>query len=207
MRFLILSCFDPEDRQFRGISDICGRLDADADGRYLIWTPESQAVDASGSPALEWALISGHGAEDAARMGGGAAFTPSDLRLPAPADLYLLGCYQGRPELKALWAQGAGIPAAQVHGSPEDTETALSTLFLLNLAMAGWRDIAHWFRRWIDANAWFRPHFAEINASYDRNGGDFMATLNELGGAIDLEPFADFIAPGRSHAEYLTGLR
>jgi hypothetical protein len=118
-------------------------------------------------------------------------------------DLYLLACYQGRPEIRDLWA---GETGGDVHGCEGETESALSTLFLLGLLDEGPQSISRWFDRWREANDRLRPHFPEMRRLYRARGKDWIAALEAIRDAVDLGPFGDMLTVAVRRAEILSGL-
>ena len=68
-RYLLITCSDPADRQFRGIAEACSLL-AKTDGvHHLPW--DGEALVLSRRRTLRWVVISGHGAERNARITDG----------------------------------------------------------------------------------------------------------------------------------------
>ena len=86
------------------------------------------------------------------------------LPLAPGIDLYLLACYQGQKLIRQKWVAET---KATVHGCESETESALSTLFLLALLEHGPESAAHWFERWREANDRLRPHFPEMRRLYE----------------------------------------
>ena len=86
-------------------------------------------------------MLSGHGAADAARVGAGdgSGLEPEQLLLPDGCGLYLLACYQGRPEVATEWS----TTADWVLGTPGDADTAFSALFFAGLETYGVTEVAH----------------------------------------------------------------
>jgi len=176
------------------------------------WDGTRPAPAPAGKPAL--LVLAGHGSEDRAAIGDGRgrSLVPSDLRAgrapgrPASAGLYMLACSQGRSDLAASWARGAGLPAASVHGAEGETETLLSTLFVLHLAREGPGALETIFAQWVLANRIIRPFFGPARELYGKTGGDPFAVLAWLEGEVGLEPVRGFLALAASCAEYLAGL-
>ncbi len=205
-RYLIINCSEPSDAQFRGIqeaSDLLGRLP-----RAQKSTWNGNAIALGGRRGLRWILISGHGAEESARLsdGGKSALAPGDLSLPDDCVLYLLGCYQGRENLRLQWAAATGGDKTRVHGCCGETESALSTLLLLNLLDHGPETMDHWFSKWIDANDYLRSWFPLMRKTYREKRMDFISTLQGIKGRVDLSPVEDFVSVGTMYPELLSNL-
>jgi hypothetical protein len=157
---------------------------------------------------LSRVLISGHGSTTGARftVPGKAPLEPSCLRLSGGCRLYLLGCNQGSGPILRAWAEGTGIPPAQVGGSPGETETALSTCLLLHLLEEGIEALDRWFPVWIRCNEALRPHFPEIRQAYADHQGDPVATLQAIAARTNLSPFGRFLAVIERHPAVFRGL-
>jgi hypothetical protein len=138
--------------------------------------------------------------------GTGRRLEPAGLAAPADARLYLLACSQGRADLRAAWARGTGRPLRRVRGAEAETETLLSTLFVLHLAREGPAALARLFRQWVLANRIIRPFFPAARALYAATGGDPLAVLAWLDSAADLAPVRGFLGLAASSTEYLSGL-
>lgn len=202
VRYLLVSCGGAEGGQFRGVARACGML-ARAEGvRHVAWRPGVALPPAA--EGLRWVAVSGHGSEAQARIGDGKGrhLCPRDLRLGAGIDLYLLACHQGKRHLLEEWA-GTG---ATVHACDGETESALSTLFLLALVEDGPESAARWFARWLDANDRLRPHFPRLRRLYREQGEDFSDTLATIGAVVDLDAMRDILAVARRHASILNDL-
>ena len=94
-RYLLITCADANDGQFRGVAQACGLL-AKAHGvHHLAW--DGGPLQLTRRRTLRWVAVSGHGAEGDARVsdGRGRSLCPRDLQLAPGVDLYLLACYQG----------------------------------------------------------------------------------------------------------------
>jgi hypothetical protein len=202
-RYLLLTCADLEDRQFRGIAEACSML-AKTDGvHHLPWNGEPLAL--SRRRTLRWVVVSGHGAERTAWISDGhrRRLHPQDLELPPGVDLYLLACYQGRRDIRERWADETG---GDVHGCDGETESALSTLLLIGLLEDDPRSIHRWFGRWRQANDRLRPHFPEMRRIYRAKGKDWPTALQAIRDIVDLGPFADILAVATRRTEILSGL-
>jgi len=205
MRGLLLACADPAERQFAGLRLLMVRLAAELPGLSCRdWRGRRMN--------LRWrslgpVLVSGHGAADrAAFRGPMGLLTPGGLRLPRRARLYLLGCHQGRPELRSAWAAGTGLAEERVRGHDGETESALSTCLLLHLLEEGWPAFDGWFTAWQRCNAELAPHFPVLRAAYSQNGGDPLRAWESVRGLPALRAHRDFLGAGLRHPEYLTGL-
>jgi hypothetical protein len=170
------------------------------------WGGESLRVSPAGSPCS--LVLAGHGSETHAELGNGfgRSLIPSAVCLPRGGWLYLLGCYQGREDLREQWARGSGLPIDCVQGAEGETETLLSTLFLMHCAMEGTCGVGRVFGEWVLANRVVRPHFAEARRLYARTGGDPLAVLDFLERAADLSQVGSFLSFARRRPEFLTGL-
>jgi hypothetical protein len=205
-RYLIVACSEPSDPQFRGIQeagDLLGRL---PQALKFPWNGKALALERR--KVLRWILISGHGAEESARLSDGRnnALTPGDLLLPKGCGLYLLGCYQGKEYLKSQWAEATGGDHKRIHGCGGETESALSTLLLLNLLDDGPETIAHWFSRWIEVNDYLRSWFLIMRRTYREKRMDFLSSLKDIEGRVDLAPVEDFVSVGKRYPELLSNL-
>ena len=85
IHYIIITCSDPSDPQFRGIQEVSDLLGKFPQSLNSTW--DGNALELSRRKALKWILISGHGAEESARLSGGggdrnSAVTPRDLFLP-----------------------------------------------------------------------------------------------------------------------------
>ncbi|HUV08072.1 MAG TPA: hypothetical protein VMX75_10115 [Spirochaetia bacterium] len=220
---LLVTCFNRQDGQFRGVWEVCQMLSGRPGCCHITFKDQNMLL--SGRKNLGWVLLSGHGVRDEARVGDdrGGGITPPRLRLPPGAHLLLLCCYQGREDLRSVWARQTGAKEERVWGSSGETESALSTLYLLHL-LEGERlpdndgrpdyggqpvddDRAlYWFRRWIQANAYYRSHFPRARKLYRETGGDFLKTLDLLRTAVDTDRFEDFFSPAERYMEFLDRL-
>ena len=202
-RYLLITCSDPADRQFRGIAEACSLL-AKTNGVYHSpW--DGEALVLSRRRTLRWVVVSGHGAERTACIsdGHGRRLYPRDLELPHGVGLYLLACHQGREEIRHRWVSENG---GEVHGCEGETESALSTLLLLGLLDDGPASVHRWFERWRQANDGLRPHFPEMRRLYRAKGKDWSAALEAIRDTVDLGPFGDILAGAERRPEILSGL-
>jgi hypothetical protein len=153
-------------------------------------------------------VIAGHGSEESAGLGSrsGLRLAPADLVLSGCERLYLLGCYQGKDDLREKWARECGLEPGSVEGSEAETETLLSTLFILHCATEGVGSVGGIFQDWVLANRLVRPYFEPARRLYARTGGDPLAVLDFLHRIADLSPVADFLALARKRPEFLTGI-
>jgi len=206
LRNLLITCHDPQERQFLSLGRLLRRV-ARGRGCHLgVW--DGEGLDLSRRRVLSRVLISGHGSDREARfaVSGAAALEPKHLRLCPGCRLYLLGCSQGRAELLRAWAHGAGIPAAHAAGCPGETDTAVSTCLVLHLLEEGVEAIDRWFPEWVRCNEELRPHFPAIRQAYLEHGADPVLTLRALAQRLDLTRFAEFLSVIDRHPEHLTGL-
>jgi hypothetical protein len=205
MRSLLLACADPEEKQFAGLRLLMVHLAAALPGlRCRDWRGRRLRLRWS---LLGPVLVSGHGAADrAAFRAPRGELTPRGLHLPPRARLYLLGCYQGRPELRGAWAAGTGLAEDRVRGHDGETESAFSTCLLLHLLEEGWPAFDGWFSAWQRCNAELAPHFPVLRAAYSESAGDPLRAWEKVRGLPALGPHLDFIGAGLRHPEYLTGL-
>jgi hypothetical protein len=213
---LLLCCADPADRQFDGMRRALRELGHGGEVGWQQWDGARPAPAPAGSPEAGPAalVLAGHGSEERAAIGDGRgrSLVPTDLRTAVPpgpspsAQLYMLACSQGRLDLAASWARGAGLPAASVHGAEAETETLLSTLFVLHLAREGPGALETIFAQWVLANRIIRPFFGPARELYGKTGGDPLAALAWLEGEADLGPVRGFLALAASSTEYLAGL-
>jgi hypothetical protein len=206
MRALLLGCAEPGERQFRGLRRLMPRL-ADAIPGLECREWMGRALRCRWRLRLGPVLVSGHGAADrAAFRGPRGELTPGMLRLPSGARLYLVGCYQGRPELRRAWAAGTGLVEERVRGHDGETESAISTCLFLHLLEDGLASLEDWFAAWQRCNAELEPHFPLLRAVYADCAADPLAAWERLRGLPAVEAHRDFFGPGLRHPEYLTGL-
>ncbi len=206
MKALLLGCADPREKQFAGLRRLMSRLEAELPGlASREW--RGRAVRCRWRRRLATVLISGHGSRDRAAFRSPSGYlTPGSLSLPPGAALYLLGCYQGRPELRKAWAEGAGLAEERVHGCEGETESALSTCLLLHLLEDGLGSLESWFEAWRSCNADVEEHFPLLRAAYAECAGDPLRAWEKVRGLPAVEAHRDFFASGLRHPEYLTNL-
>ncbi len=209
-RSLFITCADSKEKQFRGIRQILRNL-AKYPASYLIdW--RGGVLDLDRRRALVRVLISGHCHENAAgfELSSKRGLQPQDLRLPHNTKLYLMGCFQGREQLRRNWALGTGVAPDGVYGCTEESESALSTCLLLHLLEEGIEAIDQWFGPWMRCNDALRPYFPVIRASYRRQGANPLATLVDLRAsgllAEAIRDFDKFLGVIGRHPAYLTDL-
>ena len=134
------------------------------------------------------------------------ALTPHRLSLPKRCKLYLLGCYQGKESLRLQWALATGCDPAHVYGCRGETESALSTLFLLNILDDGLERVSYWFERWIEANDYLRSWFPQMRVTYRENRMNFLSSLQSIARRVDLAPIEDFVRVGTKYPNFLSEL-
>jgi hypothetical protein len=202
-RHLLITCARPRDRQFRAVASVCRMLSACDGVAHLRWAGEPLRLGRRS--ALRWVAVSGHGAEDAARIGDGrgGGLSPCDLGVASGVDLYLLACSQGREATRNAWAEGTGAAA---HGCTGETDSSLSVLFLLGLLDDGPESAWQWFGRWREANDRLRPHFSEMRRLHEALGGSFSAALDALSEFVDLAPLGEVVAVAERHRDLLERL-
>ena len=205
-RYLIITCANSKDKQFRGIYDVSKLLNKRKGIYHHKW--EGNSLFLSRRRVLKWVVISGHGAKNYARLSDGHKnrLYPKNLSLARDIDLFLLGCYQGKEKIKKKWAQETGLFFNNVHGSKDDTESALSTLFLLNVFEHGPDKAGLWFNRWIKANNYFSIWLTEIRRLYKANNLDFLVTLDKISHKVNLKPFDDFLLVGKKYPLHISQL-
>jgi hypothetical protein len=203
-RTLLLTCFDLSRGRYAGMRRVLGELAAGGSFRWESWTGGGAA--AARFPGVREAILCGHGAAECPRLGDGEArfLMPAQLALPRRARLYLLGCYQGRDELRGAWERGTGVAPGNARGADGETETLLSTLFLLHLTEGGGTEAL--FAQWAMANSLIRPLFEPARELYAHSGGDPLRVLSWLEETVDLSPVCAFLALARRKPEYLAGL-
>jgi hypothetical protein len=199
-------CADLAERRFVGMA----RLLAEMAGRGgLAWTAwDGEPLRLSRQAGLEALLLCGHGWQDQPRVGDGAerGLSPADVSIPRGCRLYLLGCHQGREDLRAAWEAGTGIGPGAAAGAEGETEALLSTLFLLHLRELGPEAVPELFPQWVLANRLIRPWFTPAREMYARSGGDPLSVLEWLRGVTDLSPVAGFLDLALRQPQYLAGL-
>ena len=205
-RYLIITCFNSKDRQFRGIYEVSKLLKKCKGLYHYNW--EGRELVLSRRRVLKWVVISGHGAKNYARLSDGHKnrLHPKSLYFPRCIDLFLLGCYQGEEKIKRKCDRETGLCINQVHGSEDETESGLSTLFLLNVFEHGTDKAGLWFKSWIKANNYFSIWLPEIRSIYKANNLDFLVTLAKISQKVDLKPFEDFLLVGKKYPLYLSQL-
>lgn len=209
-RLLLVTTTAPEDRQFGGIVRACRELGGRATCHHAAFA--GQPLDLRCRRKLTWTVISGHGGQNAARVGDGLMkddarpVTPNDLSLPPASYLMLLSCHQGRNAQRALWSRGTGVPGTRVLGCTGETESALSTLFLLHILAEGPARLLYWFERWVEINELLRPHFPLARRIYQQNHGRMLDTLTSLQERVDTSRFSDFLSLAGEYKHYLDAL-
>ena len=208
---LLLVTTTAVDRQFAGIVKACREIGRKKACHHLAF--QGRSLDLRHRSALSWVVISGHGSEKAARIGTDRSkkiaerpLMPEDLLLPSRCCLLLLSCYQGRKALGALWSEGTGVSRARVMGCCGETESALSTLFLLHILAEGPDGLLHWFENWVEINDRLRPHFPLARRIYQQNHGRFLDTLTALGERVDMGRYGDFLSLTGEYGDYLDAL-
>jgi hypothetical protein len=93
-----------------------------------------------------------------------------------------------------------------VHACEGETESALSTLFLLALLEHGPRSADRWFDRWREANDRLRGHFPEMRRLYRAHNGNWLAALDDIRAVADLGPFRDILEVAAARPELLSDL-
>jgi hypothetical protein len=206
MKALFLGCTDPTQKQFAGLRRLMLRLAAELPGLvYREW--QGRAARCRWRLRLGTVLLSGHGSpERAAFCSPLGLLTPQSLRLPRRARLYLLGCYQGRPDLLEAWAAGSGLAPEQVRGHAGETESAISTCLLLHLLEDGLDSLETWFEAWQRCNTALQRHFPLLRAAYSSCQGDPLRAWERVRGLPAVEAQREFLAAGLRHPEFLTGL-
>lgn len=202
----MVACAGAGDPQFAGMRRALEVLEAAGHVPVLRWEGGRLGFPSARAPGA--LVLAGHGCEETAGVGDGTGrrIGPAMLAVPAEARLYLLACSQGRADLRAAWARGTGRPLSRVQGAEAETETLLSTLFVLHLAREGPAPLARLFRQWVLANRIIRPHFPAARALYAETGGDPLAVLAWLERTADLAPVRCFLGLAGSSTEYLSGL-
>jgi hypothetical protein len=205
-RCILVSCFNTADPQVAGMRKALGRLSGARPMEVRDW--DGAPLSLAHRTRLSTLILCGHGSDDEARLGDGRGrfLRPADVRVPGRARLLLLGCYQGREDLRGAWAKGTGLEQDRVRGAEGETETLLSTLFVLHLARVGQSRVGELFDEWALANRIVRPYFEPARALYRSTGGDPLAVLSFLEGVVDLGQSRRFLALARSTVEYLAGL-
>lgn len=201
-----MACAGTADRQFAGLRRAVAVLEAAGAVAVRRWDGGPLAVPPDRAPAA--LVIAGHGCEEAAGVGDGTGrrLEPAGLACPSSTRLYLLACSQGRSDLRAAWARGTGRDPRRVRGAEGETETLLSTLFVLHLVREGPPGLGRLFGQWVLANRIIRPLFIPARALYAATGGDALAVLAWLERAADLSPVRGFLRLAASSTEYLCGL-
>jgi hypothetical protein len=209
-RNLLIACAGSEEKQFRGIRQIFRNLAEHPASCLIDWRGGFMNLDRR--RVLVRVLISGHGRENMAgfELSSERGLQPQDLRLPSDTKLYLMGCFQGREQLRRKWVLGTGVALDGVYACAEETESALSTCLLLHLLEGGIEAIDQWFGTWVRCNDALRPYFPAIRSSYARTGGNPLVTLAELGARQNLaeafRDFDEFLGVIGRHPAYLSDL-
>jgi hypothetical protein len=209
-RSLFITCTDSKDKQFRGIRQILRNLAELPASCFIDWS--GGVLDLDSRRVLVRVLISGHGRENTAgiELSSKRGLRPQDLRLPHNTKLYLMGCFQGREQLRRTWAFETGIALDGVYGCTAESESALTTCLLLHLLEGGIEAIDRWFGPWMRCNDALRPYFPAIRDSYSRQGANPLATLIDLkASGFFTEAFRDFdefLGVINRHPAYLTDL-
>jgi len=206
-RWLLIRCFQEGEKQFQGIHRLGLELAGRKSFACLVW--DGRRRDLSRRRLLRSVLISGHGAEARAAFScaGGGELGPESLRLPSASGLYLLGCYQGGERQRRAWAEATGVGESRVWGSGGETESFLSTCFLLHLKEDGPESLARWFPLWQQSNDTLRPYFPQARELYRRYGQQALPALEAF---FRLYPptveVREFLEVCFRHPGYLEGL-
>jgi hypothetical protein len=205
-RCILVSCANPADRQFDGMRKAVAACAGAGAVEAREW--DGAPLVLAGRRGLTALVLAGHGCGDQAALGDGRGcrLAPADVSLPVSAELFLLGCSQGCGDLRAAWARGSRLAEEKVHGAEGETETLLSTLFVLHLAREGPAGLAALFEQWVLANRLIRPFFEPCRELYRSTGGDPRAALSYLERRVDLGAVKGFLSIVDSCLEYLTGL-
>ena len=205
-RFLLLTCFERGERQFRGIEAALPLLRRHPGFLHLPWAGERLSLRRR--RRLAWILVSGHGSREAARITGGPAppLIPAALEPPPCAALYLAACYQGLSGPAAAWTAGCRLPARRVHGAPTETDSFLSACLLLHLAERGPERLPALFPQWVRANRLLAPHFPVLRAAWRDGGADPRRLLAEAERLADLSAVRGFLEIALRHPHRLAAM-
>jgi len=206
---LLLGCAPAGEAQFSGIRRLLEELGREKGACFREWDGERLALGRRRS--LKRVLVFGHGSE---REAGFASpepasrprLTPASLRLPGCCRLFLIGCHQGRENLRRAWAEGTGTEAEAVLGSEGETESALSTCLLLHLLEDGLGAVDRWFSHWIRCNDALRPLFPRLRSLYGELAGDPLEVLSILRAESGVQEHWEFLEVIERHPQYLKGL-
>ncbi len=225
---IIISCFSIGDSQFSGIEKSIKLLNKTI---WFSWIKEftDDKFDKVHEPIpkIKNVIITGHGSSEFARVGdnNGNFFSPNSLKKlllkgfsPSkkennpPPNLYLICCYQGNTSNIEEWSKKTGIEKRNIFAFPEETETALSTLFFLHLL----EDInkglytetseRKWFNLWKRANTYLYPYFDDIRRIYFENGKDPQVTIKKLGKILFRRELKEFTSLYYRYPQFLEGL-
>ncbi len=204
---LLLGCAPAGEARFSGIRRLLGELGRERGACFREWDGERLALGRRRS--LKRVLVFGHGSEQEAGFASPEPssrplLTPASLRLPERCRLFLIGCHQGRENLRRAWAKGTGTEA--VLGSEGETESALSTCLLLHLLEDGLEAVDRWFPPWIRCNAALRPLFPRLRSLYGELAGDPLEVLSILRAESGVQEHWEFLEVIERHPQYLEGL-
>ena len=104
------------------------------------------------------------------------------------------------------WALATGSDPSRVYGCRGETESALSTLFLLNILDDRLERIDYWFQRWIEVNDYLRSWFPQMRITYRENRMNFLSSLQSIARRVDLAPIEDFVRVGTKYPDLLSEL-
>ena len=205
-RYLIVTCYSKTDGQVRGLYEVIRLLEKRRVVQHHSWNGEKLSLVKR--RVLKWVIMCGHGAEDDAGLSDGERnrLRPKDVSFPVDIDVYLLGCYQGKKKIKRKWVEDTGMDVNRIHGCKGETESALSILFLLNILQDGPDKAGWWFKRWNDANDYFRVWFPVMRDIYKECERDFLLAIERISEKVDLESFEDLWEIGKKHPWNLSGL-
>jgi len=203
-RILLVSCYGDSEPQFRGI--LTAATELLRRGRIMHARAPLPCNPTNPEQKASEVILCGHGSPDSPQVGTARIVTPAELRPFAPLRVYLLCCHQGRRDIRSSWASGSGLPVERVMGHAEETESALSTMFVTHLLYDKPPRLDELFEQWRRANSYLAPWFSFIRSTYQDTKGDALATMLRVEQTVDLSPVRPYVEVVRSFPRYFDGL-
>ncbi len=199
-RYLILSCFNKNDKQFKGIKETAEKLAKAKSVYFTYWNNKKLLLNRR--RVLKYVIVTGHGDSNNAGFSyKNIILKPDDIKLNTNTKLILLGCFQGEKRIKEEWINKTG--AKSVLGATGESESALTTLFFLNLLNSSLSNIENWTNKWIKANDYLRPHFINFRKIYKLKNTNFIKLVQTV---TNLKPIEAFLKVGEKYYNYLMNL-
>ncbi len=227
---IVISCFSENDPQFSGINRTIKLLDKTREFKRIEWNclKSYSIYPPYLYKKIDSIIVTGHGSSEYARIGDnrGNFFTPHSLKRflaifsQTPEEktegsglrLYLICCHQGSKHNIEEWSRRSKIEKRNIFATPDETETALSTLFFLHLLedvktqVYNKSSTGKWFNLWKNTNIYLAPHFEEMREIYLENAGNPEAVIEKLKRILFCEEIKEFTNLYYRYPQFLEGL-